>query len=143
MGDRGIPRTWRHMNGYSSHTYLWINAAGRKFWVKYHFKTDQGIEFMTQDEGDAMAASDGDYHQRDLFDSIKRGDFPSWTLKMQIMPFDDAKTYRFNPCGHTLVRSNGLNRDRKSTRLNSSHPSISYAVFCLKKKILAFHHSAR
>ena len=56
MGDRGIPRTWRHMNGYSSHTYLWVNAAGEKFWVKYHFKTDQGVEFLTQDEGDQMAA---------------------------------------------------------------------------------------
>ncbi len=56
MGDRGIPRTWRHMNGYSSHTYMWINAAGEKFWVKYHFKTDQGVEFFTQDEGDQMAS---------------------------------------------------------------------------------------
>lgn len=42
MGDRGIPKTWRHMNGYSSHTYMWLNAEGEKFWVKYHFKTDQG-----------------------------------------------------------------------------------------------------
>ena len=107
MGDRGIPRTWRHMNGYSSHTYLWVNAADRKFWVKYHFKTDQGIEFMTQDEGDAMAAADGDYHQRDLYDSIKRCDFPSWTLKMQIMPFEDAKTYRFNPFDLTKVCPHG------------------------------------
>ena len=55
MGDRGIPRTWRHMNGYSSHTYMWVNAAGERFWVKYHFKTDQGIEFLTQDEADQMA----------------------------------------------------------------------------------------
>jgi len=52
------------MNGYSSHTYLWINAAGQKFWVKYHFKTDQGVEFLTQAEADALASSDGDYHQR-------------------------------------------------------------------------------
>jgi hypothetical protein len=75
--------------------------------VKYHFKTDQGIEFMTQDEGDQMAAADGDYHQRDLYDSIKRGDFPSWTLKMQIMPFEDAKTYRFNPFDLTKVWPHG------------------------------------
>ena len=68
MGDRGIPRTWRHMNGYSSHTYMWINAAGEKFWVKYHFKTDQGVEFFTQDEADQMAAVDTDYHQRDLYE---------------------------------------------------------------------------
>ncbi len=103
MGDRGIPRTWRHMNGYSSHTYLWINAAGAKFWVKYHFKTDQGIEFFTQDEGDQMASADTDYHQRDLYNAIERGDYPSWTLKMQIMPFEEAKTYRFNPFDLTKV----------------------------------------
>ena len=55
MGDRGIPKTWRHMNGYCSHTYMWVNAAGERFWVKYHFKTDQGIEFLTQDEADQLA----------------------------------------------------------------------------------------
>ena len=66
MGDRGIPRTWRHMNGYSQHTYMWVNAGGERFWVKYHFKTDQGIEFFTQDEADQMAGDDGDYHRRDL-----------------------------------------------------------------------------
>lgn len=103
MGDRGIPRTWRHMNGYSSHTYLWINAAGERFWVKYHFKTDQGIEFFTQDEADQMAAVDTDYHQRDLWEHIEDGDFPSWTLNMQIMPFEEARTYRFNPFDLTKV----------------------------------------
>ncbi|MFG1925310.1 catalase [Cryptosporangium sp. NPDC048952] len=103
MGDRGIPRTWRHMNGYSSHTYSWINAQGEKFWVKYHFKTDQGVETFTQDEADQMAAIDTDYHQRDLFEHIRDGEFPSWTLKMQIMPFEDAKTYRFNPFDLTKV----------------------------------------
>ena len=76
MGDRGIPRSWRHMNGYSSHTYLWINAGGEKFWVKYHFKTDQGIEFLTQDEGDQMAAIDADYHQRDLYEAHRRRRVP-------------------------------------------------------------------
>ncbi|MCB1674977.1 MAG: catalase [Halioglobus sp.] len=103
MGDRGIPKTWRHMNGYSSHTYMWVNAKGEKFWVKYHFKTDQGIECLTQDEADTLAGIDADYHRRDLFESIKNGDFPSWTLKMQIMPFDDAKDYRFNPFDLTKV----------------------------------------
>jgi len=66
MGDRGIPRTWRHMNGYSSHTYSWVNGAGEIFWVKYHFISDQGIEFLTQAEADQMAGQDADYHQRDL-----------------------------------------------------------------------------
>ena len=103
MGDRGIPRTWRHMNGYSSHTYMWVNAAGERYWVKYHFKTDQGIEFFTQDEGDQMASADTDYHQRDLYDAIERGDYPSWTLKVQIMPFEEARNYRFNPFDLTKV----------------------------------------
>ena len=103
MGDRGIPKTWRHMNGYGSHTYMWVNAEGEKFWVKYHFKTDQGIEFLTQAEADTLAGVDADYHRRDLFESIKKGDFPSWTLKMQVMPFKDAKAYRFNPFDLTKV----------------------------------------
>ena len=107
MGDRGIPRTWRHMNGYSSHTYMWINAEGERFWVKYHFKTDQGVECFTQDEADQMAAVDTDYHQRDLYEHIEAGEFPSWTLNMQIMPFEDAKTYRFNPFDLTKVWPHG------------------------------------
>src|SRR5438270_9027566 len=78
MGDRGIPRTWRNMNGYSSHTYLWENAGGEKFWVKYHFKTDQGIEFLTQEDADRLAGTDGDYHTRDLYTAIERGGHPSW-----------------------------------------------------------------
>ncbi|QDU76018.1 Catalase [Bremerella volcania] len=103
MGDRGIPKTWRHMNGYSSHTYMWVNAQGERFWVKYHFKTDQGIEFYTQDEAEKMAGQDSDVHRRDLFNAIKEGNYPSWTLKMQIMPFEEAKTYRFNPFDLTKV----------------------------------------
>ncbi len=103
MGDRGIPKTWRHMNGYSSHTYMWVNAHGKRFWVKYHFKTDQGIDFLTQEEADRLAGEDADYHRRDLFEAIKRGDHPSWTLKVQIMPFGEAKDYRFNPFDLTKV----------------------------------------
>ncbi|MGF7121751.1 catalase [Rhodococcus sp. BE178] len=103
MGDRGIPRTWRHMNGYSSHTYMWVNAKGERFWVKYHFKTDQGIEFFTQEEGDRKAATDTDFHMRDLWQAIDRGEYPTWTLKMQIMPYEEAKTYRFNPFDLTKV----------------------------------------
>lgn len=103
MGDRGIPRTWRHMNGYSSHTYSWINADGELFWVKYHFKTDQGIETFTQDEADQMASADTDYHQRDLFEHIEAGEYPSWTLHVQVMPFEEAKTYRYNPFDLTKV----------------------------------------
>ena len=103
FGDRGIPATWRHMNGYSSHTYSWINADGEIFWVKYHFICDQGVDCLTQHEADQLASIDGDYHARDLHEAIKRGEFPSWTLKMQIMPFENAKSYRINPFDLTKV----------------------------------------
>lgn len=103
MGDRGIPKTWRHMNGYSSHTFMWVNAEGERFWVKYHFKTDQGIDFLTQEDADRIAGEDADYHRRDLFNSIKNKDYPSWTLKVQIMPFEEAENYRFNPFDLTKV----------------------------------------
>ncbi|MGA2924644.1 MAG: catalase [Solirubrobacteraceae bacterium] len=97
MSDRGIPRTWRHQNGYSSHTYSWINAGGERFWVKYHFKTVQGIESFTQAEADQMAGDDPDWHRRDLSQAIASGNAPEWRLMMQVMPFDDAPGYRFNP----------------------------------------------
>ncbi|MEV5781114.1 catalase [Streptomyces sp. NPDC048448] len=103
MGDRGVPKTYRHMNGYSSHTYMWINGAGERFWVKYHFKTDQGIEFLTQSEADELAGTDADKHRRDLFESIQSGNAPTWSLKVQIMPFEDAADYRFNPFDLTKV----------------------------------------
>lgn len=103
MSDRGIPKSWRHMNGYSSHTYMWVNAQGEKFWVKYHFKTDQGVECLTQEEADKLAGADGDFHVRDLYNSISEGNHPSWTLYMQIMPFAEAENYRFNPFDLTKV----------------------------------------
>ena len=103
MSDRGTPRTWRHMNGYSSHTYMWINAAGQRVWVKYHFKTEQGIQNFTAAEAKAMKAEDPDYHRRDLYQAIKRKEAPAWRLEMQIMPFEDAATYRFNPFDLTKV----------------------------------------
>lgn len=103
MGDRGLPRTWRHMNGYGSHTYMWVNAQGERFWVKYHFHTNQGMEFLTNAEADELAGKDADYHRRDLYDAIERGEHPSWTLSVQVMPYEDAKTYRFNPFDLTKV----------------------------------------
>ncbi|KTD33038.1 Catalase [Legionella nautarum] len=103
MGDRGIPKNWRHMDGFSSHTYMWVNAQNEKFWVKYHFKTNQGIEFLTQEEADKLAGSDADYHTRDLYEAIEQGNYPSWTLYMQIMPFKEAETYRYNPFDLTKV----------------------------------------
>ncbi len=97
MGERGLPRSWRHMNGYGSHTYLWVNAAGEKFWVKYHFHTQQGMAFFSNAEAAAMAGQDADFHRRDLFEAIARGEHPSWTLSVQVMPYAEAKNYRFNP----------------------------------------------
>ena len=114
---------------------MWINAAGEQFWVKYHFKTDQGIEFFTQDEGDQMAAVDTDYHTRDLFEHIRDGELPSWTLYVQIMPFEDAKTYRFNPFDLTKVWPHGdyplievgrMTLDRNPT---DYHTEIEQAAF--------------
>lgn len=103
MGDRGIPKNWRHQNGYGSHTFLWANAAGEKFWIKYHFKTDQGIDYLTQADADALAGQDGDFHIRDLWTAIEGGNAPSWTAHVQVMPYEDAATYRFNPFDLTKV----------------------------------------
>lgn len=107
MTDRGTPRTWRNMDGFGSHTYMWINAGGERFWVKYHFKTDQGIETFTDAEAKSMVAEDFDFHRRDLFTAIKAGNNPSWTLYVQIMPFTDAPGYRFNPFDLTKVWPHG------------------------------------
>jgi catalase len=103
MSDRGTPRTFRHQNGYGSHTFMWINAGGERFWIKYHFKTDQGIENFTDAEAGEMAAEDPDFHRADLWNAIRDGDAPTWTLKVQIMPFEDAPSYRFNPFDLTKV----------------------------------------
>src|SRR5580704_8443763 len=103
MSDRGTPRTYRHMHAFSSSTYLWENAAGQKVWVKYHFKTEQGIENFTDAEAKAMRGEDPDYHRRDLRAAIDRKDYPVWRLEMQIMPFEDAANYRFNPFDITKV----------------------------------------
>ncbi|MBU1001421.1 MAG: catalase [Proteobacteria bacterium] len=96
FSDRGIPATYRHMNGYSSHTYKWYNDKGEYFWVQYHFKTDQGIRNLTRQEAAAMCAKDPDHATRDLFEAIARGDHPSWTLEMQIMTPEQARDYRYD-----------------------------------------------
>ncbi|WP_020502543.1 catalase [Sciscionella marina] len=135
MGDRGIPRTWRHMNGYTSHTYMWINREGERFWVKYTFKTDQGIEFFTQHEADQMAAADTDYHTRDLFEHIRDGEYPSWTMYVQIMPYEDAATYRFNPFDLTKVWPHGdyplieVGRMTLDRNPSDNHAEIEQAAF--------------
>ena len=103
FGDRGIPASYRHMDGFGSHTFQWMNAKGDAFWVKYHFKTDQGIYCLTASEAARVAGEDPDHHHLDLLHAIEHGDYPSWTLKMQIMPAAAAATYRFNPFDLTKV----------------------------------------
>ncbi len=102
MSDRGLPRL-RHLNGYGSHTYSFINAENERFWVKFHFKTKQGIQCLTNAAADAIIAKDRESSQRDLFEAIERGDFPKWRFCVQIMPEEDAEMYRWNPFDLTKV----------------------------------------
>ena len=103
FSDRGIPATLRHMNGYSSHTYSLWNGAGERYWVKWHFKTMQGIKTLTNEEAAKIAGADLDYHRRDLHAAIARGEFPKWKMQVQIMPEKDAETYRIHPFDLTKV----------------------------------------
>jgi catalase len=105
MSDRGLPKGYRHVNGYGSHTYSLLNAANERFWVKFHFKTQQGIENLTNREGEALIAKDRESSQRDLFDAIDKGHFPKWNVKIQIMPETDAEHYHVNPFDVTKVWS--------------------------------------
>ena len=85
FSDRGIPASYRHLNGYGSHTYSFMNADGERVWCKFHFKTNQGIENWTDEHASKTIGADRESHQRDLFESIEKGDFPSWSVKVQIM----------------------------------------------------------
>jgi catalase len=107
FSDRGTPRSFRNMNGYGSHTFRWYNQNGESFWIKYHFKTDQGIDNFTRQEADQIKAVDPDSATRDLFNAIKKKDFPSWTLQVQVMPVKDAETYRFDVFDVTKVWPHG------------------------------------
>jgi catalase len=101
--DRGTPKSYRHMHGFSSHTFKWINAEGKAVWVKYHFKTEQGVENFTREEAIRMSGEDPDWATRDLFNAIAGGEYPAWKVCVQIMPEEDAATYRFNPFDLTKV----------------------------------------
>ncbi len=103
FSDRGIPKTYRHMNGYSSHTFSLWNEKGERFWVKWHLKTLQGIQCLTDREAAEIAATDMDYHRRDLFESIKNNDHPKWLVQVQIMPEAEAQTYHIHPFDLTKV----------------------------------------
>lgn len=103
MSDRGIPYSYRHMHGFGSHTFSLINARNERFWVKFHLKTQQGIRNLTDEEAQVIIAKDRESHQRDLYDSIERGDYPRWTMYLQIMPERDAAKMPYNPFDLTKV----------------------------------------
>ena len=105
MGDRGTPKSTRHQNGYGSHTFQWVNEQGEAFWVKYHFKTRQGVENFTDEEATTTAGQNPDCHREDLYNAIEEGNYPIWDVKVQIMPLDEAENYRFNPFDLTKVWS--------------------------------------
>ncbi|HSG99003.1 MAG TPA: catalase [candidate division Zixibacteria bacterium] len=107
FSDRGLPRGYRHVNGYGSHTYSFINDKNERFWVKFHFKCMQGIETMTNAEAAELVGSDRESSQRDLFDAIERGDYPQWRVCVQVMPEKDAEKYHVNPFDLTKVWPHG------------------------------------
>ena len=107
MSDRGIPASYRHMHGFGSHTYSFINKDKERFWVKFHFRTQQGIKNQTDAEAAATVAKDRESFQRDLYEAIEKGDFPKWTLYVQIMPEHEAKTVPYHPFDLTKVWPKG------------------------------------
>jgi catalase len=107
MSDRGLPQSPRFMNGYGSHTYSFVNAGNERFWVKFHFKTRQGFKFHTNREAEAIIGKTRESYQHDLFGAIERGEFPSWTLFVQIMPEQDVDKHWYNPFDLTKVWPHG------------------------------------
>ena len=107
MSPRGIPASFRHMHGFGSHTYSFIDANNRRTWVKFHLRTLQGIKNMTDAEAEAVIAKDRESHQRDLFEAIERGDFPRWQMQVQLMTEEQAKEYHINPFDLTNVWYHG------------------------------------
>ena len=105
MSERGIPSSYRHMNGYGSHTFSMINANGERNWVKFHLKTQQGIQTLTDAEAQTLIGQCRESHQRDLFDNIEKGEYPKWNMKIQIMSESDAAKCPFNPFDLTKVWS--------------------------------------
>jgi catalase len=107
MSDRGIPKSYRHMHGFGSHTFSLINAYNHRFWVKFHFRTQQGVQNLTDEEAEAIVAKDRESHQRDLYESIERRDFPRWTLFVQVMEEKAAGASPYNPFDLTKVWPHG------------------------------------
>ncbi|MEH6467429.1 MAG: catalase, partial [Porticoccus sp.] len=103
MSDRGIPATYRHMHGFGSHTFSMINSDNERFWAKFHFKCQQGIQNLSDAEAEAVIGADRESHQRDLYDSIEKGDNPRWTFMIQVMPEKEAASCSYNPFDLTKV----------------------------------------
>ncbi len=103
MSDRGIPYSYRHMNGYGSHTFSMINSANERHWVKFHLHTQQGIKNLTDQEAEAIIAKDRESHQRDLFEAIEKGDYPRWKMSIQVMMEQEAAKVPYNPFDLTKV----------------------------------------
>ena len=136
FSDRGTPASFRHMNGYSSHTYKWYNAQGQYVWVQYHFKTDQGIQNLTRQQAQALKGSDPDHATRDLFQAIARGDSPSWTLEMQILTPEQAQDFQWDILDITKVWPHGQVPPVKVGKLVLNRNPVNYfaeveqAAFC-------------
>ncbi|WP_445143381.1 catalase [Dyella sp. Tek66A03] len=103
MSDRGLPATLRHMHGFGSHAYSFWNDMGERYWVKFHFKTQQGIRNWTNEEAAKVIGWDRESHQRDLYEAIERKDFPRWTMYVQVMPEKDIANTAYNPFDLTKV----------------------------------------
>ena len=103
MSDRGLPASYRHMNGYGSHTFSLISSDGHRVWVKFHFKTNQGIRNLSDQEAEVLIGKDRESHQADLYQAIEDGDYPSWTLKIQVMTDEEAQSVPYNPFDLTKV----------------------------------------
>jgi catalase len=121
MSERGIPRSYRHMHGFSSHAYSMVNARQERHWVKFHFRTQQGIQNLTDAEAEILIGRDRETHSRDLFTSIERGEFPRWTMFIQVMNDRQARDFPFNPFDLTKVWP------------KSDYPLIEVGVFELNR----------
>jgi len=136
FSDRGTPADYRHMNGYSSHTYKWYNDKGEHFWVQYHFKTDQGIKNLTRQEATRISGEDPNHATRDLYEAIECGEHPSWTLEVQILTPEQAKDFKWDIFDITKVWPHGEVPPIKVGKLVLNRNPVNYfaeveqAAFC-------------
>lgn len=146
FSDRGIPDGFRHMNGYGSHTFKVVNNEQKSHYIKFHFKTDQKIKNLDVNRANDLAASDPDYSIRDLYNSIANGDFPSWTLKIQIMTYEQAKNFKYNPfdvtkvwpqCDYPLIEVGKMVLDRNPANYFAEVEQIAFSPANLVPGILA------